>query len=56
MTDNKRVMTVLARFAAAKTHGEYTAAKRAAGKLDPIHQFAIVDAAIEAHYRIRGAA
>lgn len=52
---DKRVIAVLAAFEGARTHRDYQAAKRLAAGLDIVHQFAIVDAAIDAHYRIRGA-
>jgi hypothetical protein len=52
MSDIRRIVSVLALFEGARTRKEYNAAKRAASRLDPLHQFAIVDAAIDARHRI----
>lgn len=52
MFENSRVVHVLALFAGASSRREYNAAKREAGRLDPVHQLAIVDAAIDARARV----
>ena len=48
------LLSTLAAFAAATNLKQYRAAKRLAAKLEPADQLAIVDAAIDAHYRIHG--
>ncbi len=49
------MMTVLRALEGARTDGEYNAAKRLATGLTVPEQFAIVNAAIAARARVRGA-